>query len=125
MKEQISTDKAPAAIGPYSQAIKCNGLVFVSGQLAIDPESGEVTGDVKEQTKTVLINLSAILEAAGTGLSNVLKTTVYLDDIGDFAAMNEVYATFFSDAPPARAAFEVARLPKNALVEIEAVAAAG
>lgn len=125
MKEQISTDKAPAAIGPYSQAIKCNGLVFVSGQLAIDPESGEVTGDVKEQTKTVLINLSAILEAAGTGLSNVLKTTVYLDDIGDFAAMNEVYATFFTDAPPARAAFEVAKLPKNALVEIEAVAAAG
>ncbi|WP_028315247.1 RidA family protein [Desulfatibacillum aliphaticivorans] len=124
MKEQISTGKAPAAIGPYSQAIKCNGLVFVSGQLAIDPESGEVKGDVKEQTKTVLANLSAILEAAGTGLANVLKTTVYLDDIGDFAAMNEVYATFFTDAPPARAAFEVAKLPKNALVEIEAVAAA-
>ncbi|ACL06338.1 endoribonuclease L-PSP [Desulfatibacillum aliphaticivorans] len=124
MKEQVSTDKAPAAIGPYSQAIKCNGLVFVSGQLAIDPESGEVKGDVKEQTKTVLTNLSAILEAAGTGLANVLKTTVYLDDIGDFAAMNEVYATFFTDAPPARAAFEVAKLPKSALVEIEAVAAA-
>ena len=124
MKEQVSTDKAPAAIGPYSQAIKCNGLVFVSGQLAIDPETGEVKGDIKEQTKTVLTNMGAILEAAGTSLANVLKTTVYLDDIGDFAAMNEVYAGFFSSAPPARAAFEVAKLPKNALVEIEAVAAA-
>ena len=123
MKEQITTDKAPAAIGPYSQAVKTNGLVFVSGQLAIDPKTGEVTGDIREQTKTVLGNLGHILEAAGSGLDKVLKTTVFLDNIEDFAAMNEVYATFFPGVPPARAAFEVARLPKGGLVEIEAVAA--
>ncbi|MBI9076674.1 MAG: RidA family protein [Desulfatibacillum sp.] len=124
MKEQITTDKAPAAIGPYSQAIKCNGLVFVSGQLAINPQTGEVEGDIREQTKTVLANLGHILEAAGSSLDKVLKTTVFLDNIEDFAAMNEVYATFFAQTPPARAAFEVARLPKGGLVEIEAVASA-
>ena len=122
MKEPIVTKNAPGAIGPYSQGIKFDNLVFVSGQLALDPESGEVKGDVQEQTRTILTNMGNILEAGGSGLDCVVKTTVFLDDIKDFAAMNEVYATFFTDKPPARSAFEVANLPKAAKVEIEAIA---
>jgi 2-iminobutanoate/2-iminopropanoate deaminase len=124
MKEQIKTDKAPAAIGPYSQAIKSNGFVFCSGQLAINPESGKVEGDVQEQTKTLLTNMGNILAEAGSSLDKVLKTTVFLADIADFAAVNEVYATFFKDTPPARSAFQVANLPLGGLVEIEAIAEA-
>ena len=121
----ISTDKAPAAIGPYSQAIDTgHGLVFVSGQLPIDPATGAFPeGGIKEQTRQSLLNTQAILEAAGLSLANVVKTTVFLADMGDFAAMNEVYATFFSAPFPARCAFAVKTLPKGALVEIESIAA--
>ena len=122
MKEPIVTKNAPGAIGPYSQGIKFDNLVFVSGQIALDPASGEIKGDVQEQTRTILTNMGNILEAGGSGLDCVVKTTVFLDDINDFAAMNEVYATFFTDKPPARSAFEVANLPKAAKVEIEAIA---
>ncbi|HKN84863.1 MAG TPA: RidA family protein [Pyrinomonadaceae bacterium] len=125
MREQIQTKNAPAAIGPYSQAIKAGGLVFVSGQIPIDPETGEfVAGGIAEQTERVLKNLTAVLEAAGSGLDKVVKTTVFLADMKEFAAMNEVYARFFSSAPPARATVEAAGLPRNARVEIEAVALA-
>ena len=121
----IHTEKAPAAIGPYSQAVDSgHGLVFVSGQLPIDPATGAFPeGGVKEQTRQSLLNTQAILEAAGLGLANVVKTTVFLADMGDFAAMNEVYATFFSAPFPARCAFAVKTLPKGALVEIESIAA--
>lgn len=120
----VKTDKAPAAIGPYSQGMDAGGkLLFVSGQLPVNPETGEFAGtDILSQTKQALENIRAILEAAGTDLSRVVKTTVLLKDIADFAAMNEVYATFFTGDCPARAAFQVAALPKGALVEIEAVA---
>ncbi len=123
--KQINTDKAPAAIGPYSQAIDSGtGLVFVSGQLPIDPATGAFpVGGVKEQTKQSLLNAEAILEIAGLNLSNVVKTTVFLADMGDFAAMNEVYAQFFSAPFPARSAVAVKTLPKGALVEIECIAA--
>ena len=123
--KQINTDKAPAAIGPYSQAIDSGtGLVFVSGQLPIDPATGAFpVGGVKEQTKQSLLNAEAILEIAGLDLSNVVKTTVFLADMGDFAAMNEVYAQFFSAPFPARSAVAVKTLPKGALVEIECIAA--
>ena len=123
--KQINTDKAPAAIGPYSQAIDSGtGLVFVSGQLPIDPASGAFpVGGVKEQTKQSLLNAEAILEIAGLNLSNVVKTTVFLADMGDFAAMNKVYAQFFSAPFPARSAVAVKTLPKGALVEIECIAA--
>ena len=123
--KQINTDKAPAAIGPYSQAIDSGaGLVFVSGQLPIDPVTGAFPeGGVKEQTKQSLLNAKAILEMAGLNLSNVVKTTVFLADMGDFAAMNEVYAQFFSAPFPARSAVAVKTLPKGALVEIECIAA--
>ena len=123
--KQINTDKAPAAIGPYSQAIdSCAGLVFVSGQLPIDPSTGAFPeGGVKEQTKQSLKNAKAILEMAGLNLSSVVKTTVFLADMGDFAAMNEVYAQFFSAPFPARSAVAVKTLPKGALVEIECIAA--
>ena len=123
--KQINTDKAPAAIGPYSQAIDSGaGLVFVSGQLPIDPATGAFPeGGVKEQTKQSLLNAKAILEVAGLNLSNVVKTTVFLADMGDFAAMNEVYAQFFSAPFPARSAVAVKTLPKGALVEIECIAA--
>jgi len=125
MREQIQTKNAPAAIGPYSQAIKAGGLVFVSGQIPIDPETGEfVAGGIAEQTERVLKNLTAVLEAAGSGLDKVVKTTVFLADMKEFAAMNEVYARFFSSAPPARATVEAAGLPRDARVEIEAVALA-
>ena len=123
--KQINTDKAPAAIGPYSQAIDSGAsLVFVSGQLPIDPATGAFPeGGVKEQTKQSLLNAKAILEIAGLNLSNVVKTTVFLADMGDFAAMNEVYAQFFSAPFPARSAVAVKTLPKGALVEIECIAA--
>jgi 2-iminobutanoate/2-iminopropanoate deaminase len=119
----ISTAAAPAAIGPYSQAIRTGNLLFVSGQIPLDPATGQVVdGDIRAQTRQVLKNLAAILEAAGSSLGAVVKTTVYLRDLGEFAAMNEVYAEFFRDQPPARATVEVARLPRDAAVEIEVVA---
>ena len=121
----ISTDKAPAAIGPYSQAIDSGaGLVFLSGQLPIDPATGAFPeGGVKEQTRQSILNAKSILEAAGLGLSHVVKTTVFLADMGDFSAMNEVYAQFFTQPFPARSAVAVKTLPKGALVEIECIAA--
>ena len=121
----IHTEKAPAAIGPYSQAVDSgHGLVFVSGQLPIDPATGAFPeGGVKEQTRQSLLNTRAILEAAGLSLASVVKTTVFLADMGDFAAMNEVYAEFFTAPFPARCAFAVKTLPKDALVEIESIAA--
>ncbi len=123
MKEIISTNNAPGAIGPYSQAVKANGFVYVSGQLPIDPSTGEFAGtDIKSQTEQSLKNLAAILNEAGTSLENAIKLNVYLKDMNDFAFMNEVYAKYFTKDFPARAAVEVARLPKDALVEIEAVA---
>jgi 2-iminobutanoate/2-iminopropanoate deaminase len=124
-REVIATKDAPQAIGPYSQAIKAAGLVFVSGQIAIDPATGSVvSGGIAEQTERVLKNLQAILQAAGTGLDQALKTTVYLKNMSEFAAMNEVYGKFWKSAPPARATVEVARLPKDVLVEIDIVALA-
>jgi 2-iminobutanoate/2-iminopropanoate deaminase len=123
-KQAIFTSHAPAAIGPYSQAIRSGNLVFLSGQIPLDPESGHIVeGDAAVQTARVLQNLAAILEAAGSSLEQVLKTTVYLKDLADFAMMNEVYARFFGDCPPARATVEVARLPRNVLVEIDLIAA--
>ncbi|MBR1467077.1 MAG: RidA family protein [Bacteroidaceae bacterium] len=120
----IATKNAPAAIGPYSQAIEVNGFVYASGQIPIDPETGAfVPGGIREQTGQCLRNASAILQQAGTDLSHVVKTTVYLADIADFAAMNEVYATFFAEPYPARSAVAVKDLPKGALVEIEVLAA--
>lgn len=122
--KQISTQNAPAAIGPYSQAIEVNGFVYASGQLPIDPAIGAFPeGGVKEQTRQSLLNVKAILEEAGLALSNVVKTTVYLADMGDFAAMNEVYSQFFAQPFPARSAIAVKALPKGALVEVEVVAA--
>ena len=124
--EKIHTDKAPAAIGPYSQAIVAGGFVFTSGQVALDPATGSIVeGGIKEQTRQALINASAVLSAAGLTLSNVVKTTVYLADMTDFAAMNEVYATFFTIPYPARSAVAVRTLPKNALVEVECIAYPG
>jgi 2-iminobutanoate/2-iminopropanoate deaminase len=123
LRERIQTENAPAAIGPYSQAIKAGGFVFASGQIPIDPKTGEfVAGGIAEQTKQVLTNLAAVLEAAGSGLDRVVKTTVFLADMKEFSGMNEVYATFFSGAPPARATVAAAGLPRDARVEIEAVA---
>lgn len=122
-KEIVSTEKAPGAIGPYSQAVKAGEFVFVSGQIPIDPATGNfVSEDVAEQTEQVFKNLSAVLEAAGSGLKNVVKTTVFLADMSDFARMNEVYARYFTENYPARATVEAARLPKDARVEIEAIA---
>ncbi|MBU6453898.1 MAG: RidA family protein [Cyanobacteria bacterium REEB67] len=124
MAEIISTADAPQAIGPYSQAIKHNGLVFISGQIPLDPASGElVGGDISAQTTRVLKNLTAILEAAGSGLDKVLKTTVFLKDMNDFAAMNKIYGETFGSHKPARATVEVSRLPRDVSVEIELVAA--
>jgi 2-iminobutanoate/2-iminopropanoate deaminase len=123
MRHVVSTPNAPKAIGPYSQAIKANGLVFVSGQVAIDPATQQViAGDVSVQTERVLQNLSAILMAAGSGLELVVKSTVFLKNMGDFAAMNEVYGRHFTGAPPARSTVEAARLPKDVLVEIDVIA---
>ena len=123
VKVRVQTDGAPAAIGPYSQAIKANGFVFVSGQIPTDPSTGQfVAGGIREQTEQVLKNLSAVLQASGSGLDQVVKTTVFLMDMNDFAVMNEVYGTFFNDVPPARATVAAAGLPRDARVEIEAVA---
>ena len=123
MTEIISTENAPGAIGPYSQAVKTSNLVFCSGQIPIDTRTGEfVSQDVAEQTEQVLKNLSAVLEAAGSSLNNVVKTTVFLADMNDFAAMNEVYAKFFSDNKPARATVQAGRLPRDARVEIDCIA---
>ena len=123
MNEAISTNQAPAALGPYSQAIRANGVIYVSGQLGINPPTGElVEEDIRAQTRQALTNIQAILKEAGTDLSAVVKTTVLLRDIGDFTAMNEVYAEFFTQPYPARAAFQVAALPKNDMVEIECIA---
>src|SRR5208282_2058745 len=121
MREIISTKHAPQAIGPYSQAIKANGFVFTSGQIPIDPATQQViAGDVAAQTERVLRNLSEILEASGSGIAKVVRATVYLKNMSDFAAMNEVYGKYFTTAPPARSTVEVARLPKDVLVEIDA-----
>jgi 2-iminobutanoate/2-iminopropanoate deaminase len=126
VREIISTDKAPRAIGPYSQAVRVGGFVFASGQIPIDPATGEfVAGGVAEQTDQVLRNISAVLEAAGAGLDRVVKTTVFLADMNDFTAMNEVYGRFFSEQPPARATVQAARLPRDARVEIDAIALIG
>lgn len=124
MKKIISTNKAPAAIGPYSQATEAGGLLFISGQLPIDPATGTMApAEIKAQTEAVIKNLEAILVSEGLGLGNILKTTVYMADLSQFAPMNEVYGKFFIKDPPARATVEVKALPKAALVEIEAVAA--
>jgi 2-iminobutanoate/2-iminopropanoate deaminase len=123
MKNIVSTPNAPKAIGPYSQAIKANGFVFSSGQIAIHPSSGDIVGgDIAAQTDRVLNNIAALLVAAGTSLDRVVKTTVYLKNMADFVAMNEVYARFFGAEPPARSTVEVARLPKEVLVEIDVIA---
>jgi 2-iminobutanoate/2-iminopropanoate deaminase len=125
MRDVISTQDGPQAIGPYSQAIRANGFVFVSGQVAIDPATQQViSGDVTAQTDRVLKNLSAILKAAGTGLEKVVRSTVFLKNMGDFTAMNEVYGRYFTSSPPARSTVEVARLPKDVLVEIDVIALA-
>lgn len=119
----VSTDKAPGAIGPYSQAVKVNGMVFCSGQIPIDPATGSFVSDnIAEQTEQVLKNLNAVLESAGSGLDRVVKTTVFLADMEDFAAMNEVYSKYFEPNKPARATVQAARLPRDAKVEIECVA---
>ena len=123
MKESIHTETAPQAIGPYSQAISANGLVFASGQIPLDPATGQfVSGGIAEQTEQVLRNLAAVLEAAGSSLNRVVKTTVFLVDMEEFAAMNEVYGRFFLNEPPARATVQAARLPRDARVEIDAIA---
>ena len=126
MRHTIATDRAPKAIGPYSQAVISGGFAFLSGQIPLDPATGQmVEGDVAAQTERVLENLKAVLEACGSSLARVVKTTVYLKDLGDFPRMNEVYARYFLESPPARATVEVARLPRDARVEIDAVAAVG
>lgn len=126
MRDVISTPEAPKAIGPYSQAVRANGFVFVSGQVAIDPATQQViSGDVTAQTEQVIKNLSAILKAAGSGLDLVVRSTVFLKNMSDFAAMNEVYGKHFTGAPPARSTVEAARLPKDVLVEIDVIALAG
>lgn len=123
MRDIVLTDRGPKPIGPYSQAVKANGFLFVSGQVAFDPKTGEMTaGSISEQTERVLQNVKGIVEASGSNLSHVVKTTVFLKDMNDFTAMNEVYAKFFIAAPPARSTVQVTRLPKDALVEIEVVA---
>lgn len=125
MKELISTRQAPQAIGPYSQGIRANDFLFLSGQIPLDPESGQVLpGDIALQTDRVLKNLQGVLEAAGSSLARVVKTTVYLKDLNDFSKMNEVYAKFFPADPPARATVEVARLPRDVRIEIDLIALA-
>jgi 2-iminobutanoate/2-iminopropanoate deaminase len=126
MKQIVATEAAPRAIGPYSQAVISRGLVFVSGQIPLDPAKGQmVAGDIAAQTERVLENLRAILEASGSSLDRVIKTTVYLADLEDFPKVNEVYARYFPSAPPARATVQVARLPRDARIEIEAIAEVG
>ena len=123
MRTPVSSKDAPPAIGPYSQAIKANGFVFISGQVAIDPANQQIiSGDISVQTDRVLKNLTGILKAAGSSLEKVVRSTVFLKNMGDFAAMNEVYGKYFTSAPPARSTVEVARLPKDVLVEIDVIA---
>lgn len=123
MREVVATGGAPKAIGPYSQAIKANGMVFCSGQIALDPNTNQIIeGDVVAQTNRVLQNLTAVLKQAGSGLDKVVKTSVFLKSMGDFAAMNETYGKYFTSNPPARSTVEVARLPKDVLVEIDVIA---
>jgi 2-iminobutanoate/2-iminopropanoate deaminase len=125
MKEVISTKEGPQAIGPYSQAIKANGFVFVSGQVAFDPATQQiVSGDIAAQTERVIKNLAGILKAAGSGLEKVVRSTVFLKNMNDFAAMNEVYGRYFTSSPPARSTVEVARLPRDVMVEIDVIALA-
>ncbi len=125
MREVIATEQAPKAIGPYSQAIRAQGLIFTSGQIPLDPATAQiVAGDVSAQTDRVLKNLAAILQASGSSLEKVLRCTVFLKNMGDFAAMNEVYGRHFKQSPPARSTVEVARLPKDVLVEIDVIALA-
>ena len=122
MKDIVLTDKAPKPIGPYSQAVKSGGFMFASGQVALDPKTNEFFGgDIRQQTERVMENIKAVVEAAGSNLHHVIKTTVFLKSMNDFAAMNEVYAKYFIAAPPARSTVEVARLPKDALIEIDVV----
>lgn len=126
MKSIIATESAPKAIGPYSQATQHNGVVYLSGQIPLDPATMQIVeGDITVQTERVMENLKAVLEAAGSSFGQVLKTTVYLKDMGEFAKMNEVYGRYFKENPPARATVEVARLPRDVRVEIECVAIAG
>jgi 2-iminobutanoate/2-iminopropanoate deaminase len=123
MKEVVSTKEAPAAIGPYSQGIRIGNLLFLSGQISIDPKTNQMnSGSVEEQTKQALDNLDAVLKANGMSMENVVNTTVFLKDVNDFGKMNAVYGTFFKEKPPARATVQVARLPRDALVEISAIA---
>lgn len=123
MKNVVKTDKAPQAIGPYSQAIEVNGMVYTSGVVPIDPETGNVVeGDIKVQATRVFDSMKALLEAAGSDCENVVKTTVFIKDMNDFAALNEIYATYFTGTFPARSCVEVARLPKDVLIEMEAIA---
>ena len=125
MREVIATEQAPQAIGPYSQAIRAQGLIFTSGQIALDPATAQIiAGDVSAQTDQVLKNLAAILHASGSSLEKVLRCTVFLKNMGDFAAMNEVYGRYFKQEPPARSTVEVARLPKDVLIEIDVIALA-
>lgn len=121
-KQPIATDRAPGALGPYSQAIDTGMFIFASGQLGLDPVSGEMAEGVQEQARVALQNVTAVLDAAGSSLDQVVKTTVFLQDMNDFAAMNEIYGQFFQEPYPARSAVQVARLPKDALVEIEVIA---
>jgi 2-iminobutanoate/2-iminopropanoate deaminase len=126
MKDRVHTDNAPKAIGPYSQAIKANGLVFASGQIPLDPATMQIVeGGIREQTERVMTNLEAVLQAAGSSLEGVVKTTVFLKDLTDFAEMNEVYGSFFKQTPPARSTVEVARLPRDVRVEIDVIALEG
>jgi 2-iminobutanoate/2-iminopropanoate deaminase len=126
MKDRVQTDSAPKAIGPYSQAIRANGLVFASGQIPLDPATMQIVeGGIREQTERVLNNLAAVLQAAGSSLDRVVKTTVFLADLTDFGEMNETYGRFFGEAPPARSTVEVARLPRDVRVEIDVIALAG
>lgn len=126
MKDRVQTESAPKAIGPYSQAIKAGGFVFASGQIPLDPATMQVVeGGIREQTKRVMENLRAVLDAAGSSLERVVKTTVYLKDLADFGEMNEVYGSFWGDIPPARSTVEVARLPRDVRVEIDVIAVQG
>jgi 2-iminobutanoate/2-iminopropanoate deaminase len=125
MKDRVQTDSAPKAIGPYSQAIKTNGLIFASGQIPLDPATMQIVeGGIREQTERVMNNLSAVLAAAGSSLERVVKTTVFLADLADFADMNEVYGRFFGETPPARSTVQVSRLPRDVRVEIDVIALA-
>jgi len=125
-REIVSTDTAPTAIGPYSQAIRANGFLFLSGQIALDPRTGQLVGtDIKQQTRQALDNVRAVLEAAGSSLAQVVRCTVFLAEMNDFGPMNEEYGSFFQDQPPARTTVQAARLPRNALIEVEVMALAG